>query len=251
MTTLKHISTRNEALPTVSIVTVTYNANALVENTLDNIRKQDYPNKEIIVIDGNSTDGTTDIIKSCAARGSVTKWISENDNGIYDAMNKGVNMATGEWIIFMNAGDYFASDNVLSQIFCQDFSNADVIYGDVVKDGQIKKAPSSYYIYHRMLFCHQCVFTRRQWLIDFPFDTRHRLSADYKFFISIYQHDARFKYVGLPIAVFDTQGISNRQRSKGLKDNICIIWETFPLLQSIKLIAHIAVPYIMCLLRGK
>ena len=122
MTTLKHISTRNEALPTVSIVTVTYNANALVENTLDNIRKQDYPNKEIIVIDGNSTDGTTDIIKSCAARGSVTKWISENDNGIYDAMNKGVNMATGEWIIFMNAGDYFASDNVLSQIFCQDFS---------------------------------------------------------------------------------------------------------------------------------
>lgn len=251
MTIPQHISIKNGALPTVSIVTVTYNASSLIEKTLNNIKEQDYPNKEIIVVDGNSTDGTTDIIKRHAALGSVTKWVSENDNGIYDAMNKGANMTTGEWVIFMNAGDYFASDNILSQIFSQDLSDADVVYGDVVKDGQIKKAPNKYYIYHRMLFCHQCVFTRRRWLIDFPFDTRHKLSADYKSFISLYQNNARFKYISLPIAVFDTGGISNRQRSKGLRDNISVIWETFPFFQRIKLIARLAVPYIMCVLRGK
>ena len=99
-----------------------------------------------------------------------------------------------------------------------------MVYGDVVKDGNVKKAPESYYLYHRMIFCHQCVFTRRDSLISTPFDIKHRLSADFKSFIELYRKGARFRYVNLPIAIFDTGGVSNSHRSKGLRDNISVVW---------------------------
>lgn len=90
--------------PKVSIVTVTYNAGQLLEKTLANIEKLKYDNKEIIVVDGHSTDNTMMIVKRYAGMGIVTSYVSERDNGIYDAMNKGVRMCSGEWVIFMNAG---------------------------------------------------------------------------------------------------------------------------------------------------
>lgn len=238
-------------LPRISIVTVTYNAGQLAEKTLANLASQNYPDKEVIVVDGNSTDNTCDIIQRHAADGTVTAWVSEPDRGIYDAMNKGVGMATGEWVIFMNAGDVFASDNVLQQVFSHDLSATDVVYGDVVKNGEVKVAPDSYYLYHRMIFCHQCVFTRRKCLAEHPFDITHRLSADFKSFIILYKNNARFKHVAIPIAVFDTEGVSNRQRSRGLRDNISVVAETIPFPEKIKFIVRLAVPYIMCKLRGK
>ena len=158
---------------------------------------------------------------------------------------------SGEWVIFMNAGDVFAADDVLRRVFCQPLADADVVYGDVVKDGNVKKAPESYYLYHRMIFCHQCVFTRRDSLISTPFDIKHRLSADFKSFIELYQKGARFRYVNLPIAIFDTGGVSNSHRSKGLRDNISVVWETIPMPQRLKFIMRLGVPYLMCRLRGK
>ena len=125
------------------------------------------------------------------------------------------------------------------------------MYGDVVKDGNVKKAPESYYLYHRMIFCHQCVFTRRDSLISTPFDIKHRLSADFKSFIELYRKGARFRYVNLPIAIFDTGGVSNSHRSKGLRDNISVVWETIPMPQRLKFIMRLGVPYLMCRLRGK
>lgn len=238
-------------MPKVSIVTVTYNAGRLAEKTLGNLLEQDYPEKEIIVVDGKSTDDTPAIISRYAQLGALAKWVSEPDGGIYDAMNKGVGMAAGEWVVFMNAGDVFASTDVLRRVFASGQADADVVYGDVVKNGEVKAAPQSYYPYHRMLFCHQCVFTRRECLLRNPFDIRHKLSADFKSFLVLYQQGARFRHVGIPVAVFDTGGVSNRQRSRGLRDNISVVCETIPLPQRLKFLVRLAVPYLMCRLRGK
>ncbi len=238
-------------LPRVTVITVTYNAGPLLTRTLDNLRRQQYPSMEVIVVDGQSTDGTVDLIRQ--ASDIVRQWVSEPDGGIYDAMNKGVRMATGEWIVFMNAGDTFATDDVLSRVFSSEWptEKADIIYGDVMKDGQVKVAPDTYRLYHRMLFCHQSAIVRRGQLTDTPFDTRHRLSADLKFFITRYRRGARFLHVGLPIADFDTSGVSNSHRSAGLADNIRVMAEVMPWSRRIQSILRLLVPYIVCRLRGK
>lgn len=238
-------------MPKVSIVMVTFNAGVLAEKTLSNLAMQAYPAKEIIVVDGRSSDDTINIIEHYASQGTIAQWVSEPDRGIYDAMNKGVKMSTGEWVIFMNAGDVFASDNVLSSIFAHEWCDADVVYGDVLKDGGVHKAPTHYYPYHRMLFCHQCVFTRRALLLATPFDIKHKLSADFKSFLVLYQQGARFKHVDIPVAVFDTSGVSNTHRSRGLRDNISVVCETIPFPQRIIFVTRLAVPYLMCLLKGK
>lgn len=237
--------------PKVSIVMVTYNAGDMAEKTLNSLETQDYEAKEIIVVDGKSVDDTTNIIKRHALKGSIARWVSEPDGGIYDAMNKGIAMSTGDWVIFMNAGDVFASNDVLSCVFMQDHTDADVVYGDVVKNEEVKKAPEHYRLYHRMLFCHQSVFVRRKCLLGTPFDTHHKLSADFKSFLTLYQRGARFKHVAVAVAVFDTSGVSNRHRSKGLRDNISVVCETIPFPMRLKFVARLAVPYLMCRIKGK
>lgn len=139
-------------IPKISIITVTYNAGIMLEKTLNSIQKQQYGNKETIVVDGKSTDNSLTVIQRYTGNGTVTQWSSEPDKGIYDAMNKGVNRCSGQWVIFMNAGDTFASDDVLQQVFSNEWDDVDIVYGDVVKDEHIKTAPEHYYLYHRMLF---------------------------------------------------------------------------------------------------
>ena len=236
--------------PKFSVITVTYNAEKVLEDTIQSVIAQTYHHVEYIIVDGASKDGTLSIIDRYRPR--IHTVVSEPDKGLYDAMNKGVRMCSGEWVIFMNAGDLFASDDVLQLVFGKKQQwEADIIYGDVVKNGEVKQAPANYYLYHRMIFCHQSVFVRRSCLLDIPFDTRHKLSADLKFFIEQYQRHARFMHIGIPISIFDTSGVSNSQRSKGLYDNIRVVCETIPYPQRIRFVMRLLVPYIICKLRGK
>lgn len=235
--------------PRVSIITVCYNAAAQLLPTLQSSVAQDYPNKEIVIVDGGSTDGTADIIQQ--HKHHIDRWVSEPDGGIYDAMNKGVRMATGDWVIFMNAGDLFAATDVLSRIFQSDRSRAGVLYGDVVKDGTVKVATAQYRVYHRMLFCHQSSLVRRELLLRTPFDTSHRMSADFKSFLMLHQQGVRFEHVGFAIAVFDTSGVSNVRRSAGLKDNLSVLAETVPLAKRWRHTLSLWLTYIVCRLRGK
>lgn len=124
--------------PLISVVTVVFNDIENLQRTIESIASQTYQNVEHIVIDGGSIDGTLEIIK---ANLSIDYWLSEKDGGIYDAMNKGVKVATGEWINFMNSGDVFFSDSVLSDVFNNvDLGVSDLIYGDVEIDyGGFKK----------------------------------------------------------------------------------------------------------------
>ena len=113
-----------ENQPKVSIITVCFNAKEMLITTLEDIRKQKYDNLEYIVVDGKSSDGTLDLLNNY--QDIISKIVSEPDKGIYDAMNKGINIATGEWVIFMNAGDTFANENILTRVFKED-DDADVI----------------------------------------------------------------------------------------------------------------------------
>ena len=114
----------------ISIVTVSYNAVLTIEQTILSVINQTYPNVEYIIIDGGSTDGTVDIIKKYANK--IAYWVSEPDKGIYDAMNKGGLKATGDFIQFLNAGDWFENEHVIEKIFKDWYKRVDVIYGDMI-----------------------------------------------------------------------------------------------------------------------
>ena len=103
----------------ISVITVCYNDRERIEKTILSVLSQSYGNLEYIVIDGGSTDGTVDIIKKYANR--IAYFVSESDEGIYDAMNKGLRKAVGEWVCFLNAGDLFVSESVLNTIFDEEF----------------------------------------------------------------------------------------------------------------------------------
>lgn len=104
-----------KTIPKISVVTVTYNCVDVLENTLESVINQKYSNVEYIVIDGKSNDGTLHLINK--HKDHISILVSEPDKGIFDAMNKAINLATGDWILFMNAGDTFADDNVLTNVF--------------------------------------------------------------------------------------------------------------------------------------
>ena len=231
----------------VTIITVCRNHAKELERTIRSVESQTWQEKEYLVIDGASTDDSLDVIKAHEA--SITRWVSEPDQGIYDAMNKGVKMAQGEWVIFMNAGDTFAGDDTLQRVFGNPL-DADVIYGDVIKGELVKKAEAPRNA-HRMFYCHQSAFVRTSCLREFPFDIRHRMSADFKQVKQLYLSGKTFLQLDFPVANFDTQGVSNKNRSAGLYDNIQVIRETDSLWEQMKLLPRLYFTYLLCKIRGK
>ncbi len=228
----------------VTVVTVCRNVKSSLEKTMNSLLHQSYAHIDYVIIDGASTDGTPEML----GKTEGVRWISEPDKGIYDAMNKGIRMAEGEWVIFMNAGDVFASDDTLSKVFSVE-RDADVIYGDVIKGDNIKKAEPPHNG-HRMYFCHQSAFVRTSCLKEFPFDIQHRMSADFKQMKQLYLAGKTFMQLDFPIAVFDTSGVSNAQRSKGLYENIQVIREVDNWKERLRLLPRLLFTYWMCRLRG-
>ena len=166
--------------PLISVVTVSYNAVTTIEKTILSVINQNYSNIEYIVIDGGSIDGTVDIIKKYADK--ITYWVSEPDKGIYDAMNKGIIVATGEWINFMNTGDTFYNENVFSEIFELNSYTEDVISGcaqlanhKIWKPLDSKKMTlMDFYISG---FCHQATFIKKKFFRDLLYDEKLKIVA--------------------------------------------------------------------------
>lgn len=233
----------------VSVVTVCYNVCDDLERTIKSVASQTASEIEYVVIDGGSSDGTQSI--ASRYQDVIDVFVSEPDNGIYDAMNKGVRLASGDFVIFMNAGDTFVASDVVERVFASDgVAGADVIYGDVVKNGVVKKAGAPVNC-HRMFFCHQSCFCRRKLLLKTPFDTAHPMSADFKWVKTMIKQERRFVQLDIAIADFDTNGVSNNRRSAGLRDNIDVVCELDGFMDRLCFLPRLYLPYVISLLRGK
>lgn len=191
----------------ISIITVTYNCVDILESTILSVLQQDYQNIEYIIVDGKSTDGTIDLVSTYETQ--ITKFVSEKDSGIYDAMNKGLSLCTGDWVFFLNAGDVFCDKFVLSRIFSSETLEYDVCWGDCwVKIGgknRYRKFDTPFYLnkkfFHDMGFSHQSVFVRTEWAKRMKFDLSYRCCADYDMMVRLQKAGAKFHYLGLPISV--------------------------------------------------
>lgn len=200
--------------PIVSIVTVTFNAANLIDNTISSVISQQFNNFEYIVIDGGSTDGTLEIINKYSSH--ISYFISEPDKGIYDAMNKGVAVAKGEWVIFMNAGDCFVDNQVLSTIFHSNVNTkADIIYGNTIAKYPWGKCliKGNFFSKHdiNLPFCHQSTFVRTSLMRSIPFDLSYIIAADYNFFYTLYKLGKSFKFIDISIALYDAIGFSTNK----------------------------------------
>ena len=201
--------------PRVSIVTVVFNAEAEVERTLQSVLNQSYSNIEYIVIDGKSTDGTLAIIEKYADR--IDHIISEEDEGIYDAMNKGARIASGVWVNFMNAGDAFYDNHTVARVFDskRELSDYDFIYGDYYwhnadKASFLIKARPLDSMWQRISFAHQSLFTKNDVLRAKPFDTSFKIVSDYEHYYSCYNQGYKFYYADTPVSVFSSGGLSDQ-----------------------------------------
>lgn len=207
----------------ITIATVCLNAANVLERTILSILNQTYKNIEYVIIDGASTDGTLDIIEKY--REKISYFISEPDRGVYDAMNKAIRVATGEWIIFMNAGDAFASPYVLDKVFISDYNGYDVIFGDTITlmNGKYYQRECRPFYEHLPLhqsmgFVHQSSFVRSCRAKQFPFDLRFKLASDYNMMINLYKHGSIFYYIHEPIAFYEGNGLSDIRMKQHLKE---------------------------------
>lgn len=211
----------------ISIVTVCFNAVGTIEETMLSVLNQTYPNVEYIIIDGGSTDGTIDVIKKYADR--LTYWISEPDKGIYDAMNKGIIVATGEYINFMNSGDKFVANNTISDIVAKIESDSIIVYGNWIEEFgtkiKFRKPLDEKYIRSKLPFCHQATFINTSYHKSNKYDTHFRLAGDYNFiYNAILKDNVKRQYISIPIAYFDSyNGASKDNYVSGLNEKM-IIW---------------------------
>lgn len=203
-------------LPSITIITVSYNAVATIEQTISSVVHQDYPNIEYIIVDGGSTDGTIDVVKKYKSYG--IRWISEPDEGIYDAMNKGVQMASGDYVEIIGADDALVSNDIISRVVSEMKNDIDIFSGQSwgVDDDQKKQTvcPNvnmrNRLTYRGGMAPHAAMFVRRELLLRYPFDTSYRIAADYKFFLQCYYDDnIRIQYSDTMIAFFALSGASS------------------------------------------
>lgn len=214
--------------PLFSIITVTYNAAEWLERTVLSVLRQSYPQIEYLIIDGGSTDGTVEIIQQY--QDGLAYWISEPDGGLYDAMNKGLRQATGDYVWFINAGDTLHTANTLQEIvgsLKKNVSLPDVIYGDAqIVDAQGRslglrrlRPPRqlSWKSFRMgMLVCHQSFIARRE--IAPMYDETYRLVADFDWCIQCLKRAKKIKNSRMILSDFLEAGLSAVQRKASLKE---------------------------------
>jgi glycosyltransferase involved in cell wall biosynthesis len=211
--------------PLVTIITVIYNNGEHIEDIIINVTSQTYPNIEYIIIDGGSTDGTLDVIKKYADK--VDYWVSEGDKGIYDAMNKGVRAATGEWVNFMNAGDAFYRSTTIAEVIEAIPPSADLVYGHTYyKENEKLNLIKTYnveYLWMSMICSHQSLFVRTCILKKHPFNIRYKISSDFDFIYYCYVNKYTFFDTNNIIAVHSVDGVSEQNIITRMKERWRIV----------------------------
>jgi glycosyltransferase involved in cell wall biosynthesis len=237
---------------TISLITITYNSSLTLPDTIESVLTQSYSNIEYIIIDGQSSDGTVDIIKEYEPRfQGRLRWISEKDNGLYDAMNKGIRMATGEIVGIINSDDFYHRRDVISRV-AKAFQEKDIeaVYGDVrfVNPDNLERSVRYYSSKHfspkrfryGFMPAHPTFFTYRKYFEEFGYyKTDYHIAADYELLIRfLYIHRLKTQYLPLDFMKMRTGGAStasiksnillNKEIVRACKENG--IWTCMPLL---------------------
>ena len=206
----------------ISIITINYNNAQGLKKTIDSVSSQSFQDFEFIVIDGNSTDNSVDYIKQ---NNRINYWVSETDNGIYDAHNKGINKATGDYLLFLNSGDILADNIVLQKVASHFFSKKSFYYGNLIleKNKVLEKhiAPSSIdldFMINSTLW-HPCVFIKSELFKLYGlYNVDFKIAGDYEFFIRcLLKPNISTEYINEFIAIFDGNGISNDSKNTELQ----------------------------------
>ena len=232
----------------LSIITVCFNAEKTIERTFKSVFNQTYGAFEYLIIDGDSKDKTIDIInrwKEKFASTEITfKVISEKDNGLYNAMNKGARNANGDFLLYLNADDELASDDSIVNFIDNLKNSDDVLYGNAIivnKTGseEVRKALPANTITKHLPFIPQSAFVRTSVQRKFPFNEQYRITADYDSFLRMYLAGKNFRYVDYYYSKFYVGGISNEDEWLTYKEDIKVkhnngILNKYSLIQQIK-----------------
>lgn len=214
----------------ITVITVSYNAAEALALTATSVLGQSLDSFEYIIVDGGSSDGTRELLerleRDFASRSSSSscsfRYVSEPDGGIYEAMNKGAQMADGRWVIYLNAGDRFNDGEVLSRAadVLRDTSAA-IVYGDTIYDyGQrqelLRADKPLGDLAKRMIFCHQSVFVLRALYLAHPYDLRYRICADFEFFNAMYKRVEHFLAIpDFVVSVYEARGgVSSKRKAR-------------------------------------
>lgn len=222
----------NHPTPKFSVITVCYNAEATIEDTIQSVISQTYHHVEYIIVDGASKDRTMDIVNRY--REHIAIVVSERDKGLYDAMNKGIGLATGDYLCFLNAGDSFHEDDTLQQMVHSIHTPQlpDVLYGEtelVDHEGHFLRmrrlsAPEvlTWKSFRQgMLVCHQAFFPRRDLVM--PYDLRYRFSADFDWCIKIMKKSKVLHNTHLTLIDYLAEGMTTRNHKASLKERFRIM----------------------------
>lgn len=215
--------------PKISIITIVFNNVRDIEYTIQSVIQQTYTNVEYIVIDGLSTDGTLDIIERY--RPHIDVLISERDKGIYDAMNKGLTHATGDYVLFLNSGDELFEAGTLAKIFDRE-DLADIYYGETklideqrrVLGDRRHRVPASFSwksFRFGMNVCHQAIYVKRS--LAEPYDTQYRLSADIDWVIRAAKKAQKIVNVECYVAKYLVGGMSQQRHKQSLQERYRIL----------------------------
>lgn len=207
----------------LSIITINYNNAEGLRKTMESVRKQTYHDFEYIIVDGASTDGSVEVIREYENQLNITDstihllWSSEKDNGIYDAMNRGIRKAKGEYTLMLNSGDYFVDECVLERIM-PELDGTDIVQGNIVVGQEDKeiikcgygKSDISFIDVMKGHFLHQASFCKKDLFERYGyFDESYRINGDTVFYAKCLGFgNASFRYVNQSIAYFDATGIS-------------------------------------------
>jgi glycosyltransferase involved in cell wall biosynthesis len=200
----------------LSIITVNYNDAIGLKKTIDSVVQQTFSDFEYIIIDGGSTDSSVDIIKENISH--INYWVSEPDKGIYNAMNKGILAAKGEYLLFLNSGDWFCNGDVLS-LFVEDTDGVDIIYGDWIRyyseeskiEDRFPSVITFEYLALQNSLPHQAALIKKECLVDHGlYDEQLKIVSDWKFFLlAIFKWGYSYKHKPIFLVYFNKYGISS------------------------------------------
>ena len=203
----------------ISIITVVYNSGNKLCVTFDSVVNQSFKDYELIVIDGNSTDNTLDVVKTYCNKVSKLRVYSEKDSGIYDAMNKGISYAKGNYIYFLNAGDFLYDFDVF-EVVAKAMDGVSVLYGNAIthdcdsgKDIPYRVGKYNKYRLAHTNICHQAIFYPRSAFINRRYNLKYRLFADWVLNMQLWNSFA-FKYVNKNVVLYENGGVSAVQTDK-------------------------------------